>query len=297
VEFLNNECYREGRRIPWESGIIVVSPLNRNRWNMNFEGTLSFQSQRQELLRIFISEHKWRDGEPTEEEAFMILNQGDDSEISVPAIFMFVPGMPVVVNHNTHQGLKLVNGAAYTALDVILDKAYPGHHISADTILHFGPPAGIVLAAKTTRDFHFVGMPPGTILLMPISIKIECRRKRPWQQNDVTRRGLPCAAAFACTDYKVQGGNFDRVALDLRGTRTTNVNGEMVPSQCDPYSLYVQLSRCRSLSGIMLVSKARGRDFIGNKVPENMMAAEERLELLSNATIREAESWGWSEEE
>ena len=40
----------------------------------------------------------------------------------------------------------------------------------------------------------------------------------------------------------------------------------------------------------MLVSKARGRDFIGNKVLENIMAAEERLELLSNVIIREAES-------
>src|SRR5262249_16221157 len=66
LDFLNNECYREGRRIPWESGIIVVSPLNKNRWNLNFEGTLSFQSQQQALLRIFISEHKWKDEEPTE---------------------------------------------------------------------------------------------------------------------------------------------------------------------------------------------------------------------------------------
>ena len=47
----------------------------------------------------------------------------------------------------------------------------------------------------------------------------------------------------------------------------------------------------------MLLSKARERDFVGNKVPENMMAAEERLELLSNATVRDAESWGWSEGE
>ena len=39
------------------------------------------------------------------------------------------------------------------------------------------------------------------------------------------------------------------------------------------------------------------RDFIGNKVLENMMAVEERLELLSNATVRDAESWGWSERE
>ncbi|KAF2183350.1 hypothetical protein K469DRAFT_690109 [Zopfia rhizophila CBS 207.26] len=110
-------------------------------------------------------------------------------------------------------GLKVVNGASYEVLDVILKKAYPGHRINADTILHFGLPAGILLAAELMRDFHFVGMP---------------------------------------------------------------------------------LSRCRSLDGIMLISKARERDFVGNKVPESMIAAEERLELLSEATIREAESRDWT---
>jgi hypothetical protein len=295
VDLLNSTCYQEGTRIPWESGITVVTPLNRNRWNLNVEATLSFQRQRQAPLRIFISEHKWKDGQPTEDEAIMILNQGDDSSIPVPAVFMFVPGMSVVVSRNTHQGLKLVNGASYEALDVILDKAYPGHRIGANTMLHFGPPAGILLAAESTKDFHFVGMPPGAILLTPISTRIECQRKRPWQQTDVSRRGLPCAAAFACTDYKVQGRTLDRVALELRGTRTTNINGQAVPTQCDPYSLYVQLSRCRSLDGIMLISSARERDFVGNKVPENMVAAEERLQTLSEATIREAESWDWTE--
>ena len=297
LDMLNNECYREGRRIPWESGIAVVSPLNKNRWNLNFEATLSFQNQKQGLLRIFISEHKWKHGEPTEEEAIMMLNQGDDSAIPVPGIFMFVPDMPVVVNQNIHQGLKLVNGASYTALDVIIDKAYPGHRISADTILHFGPPAGIVLAGETSKKFHFVGMPPSTILLTPVSTKIECKRTRPWQRSDVTRRGLPCVAAFACTDYKVQGGTFGKVGLELRGTRATNIDGEMVRSQCDPYSLYVQLSRPRWLKDVMLLCKVRERDFVGNKVPKDMMAAEERLELLSDATIAEAEKWGWSETE
>ena len=99
-------------------------------------------------------------------------------------------------------------------------------------------------------------------------------------------------AAFACTDYKVQGGTFDNIGLELRGTRVTNVNGEMVHSQCDGYSLYVQVSRGKRLEGIMLIYKARERDFIGNKIPEDMMAAEERLELPSNTTITEAETWG-----
>jgi len=71
------------------------------------------------------------------------------------------------------------------------------------------------------------------------------------------------------------------------------VNGEAVPSQCDPYSLYVQLSRCPSLDGIMLLSRAREWDIVANTVPEVMTAAEKRLEQLSEATIREAETWDW----
>jgi len=46
----------------------------------------------------------------------------------------------------------------------------------------------------------------------------------------------------------------------------------------------------------MLLFKAREADVVGNKVPEAMEAAEERLEALSKATIREAESWGWADE-
>jgi hypothetical protein len=69
----------------------------------------------------------------------------------------------------------------------------------------------------------------------------------------------------------------------------------MVPTQGDPDSLYVQLSRCWSLEGIMLLSKARERNFVGNKVPDNMVAVEERLELLSKVTILDAESWSWLE--
>ncbi|KAM4063874.1 PIF1-like helicase [Hirsutella rhossiliensis] len=258
LNLLNSRCYREGRRIPWETGITVVTPLNRNRWNLNMEASLAFRVQQRSTMRIFISEHKWKEELPTEEEAIMILNQGDDSAIPVPAVFMFVAGMPIVVNHNTHQGLKLVNGASYSAVEVIVDKAYPGHRISADMTIHFGPPAGIILESETTRYLHFVGMPPGTILLTPMT---------------------------------VQGKTLERVALELRGTRTTKMDGTVVPSQCDPYGLYVQLSRCRTLDGIMLVSKVRDRDLVGNRVPEEMTAAQARLEVLSERTVEEALRW------
>ncbi|KAM4055528.1 PIF1 protein [Hirsutella rhossiliensis] len=290
LELLNSRCHRPGTRIAWETGVTVVTPLNRNRWNLNLEAALAFQVLQQTAARVFLSEHKWKGGEPTEEEAVLMLGQGDDSATPVPAVFVFVPGMPVVVNQNTHQGLKVVNGAGYTAVAVIPDRAFPGHRVSAELTVHFGPPAGLVLASETTKDFHFVGMPAGTILLTPISVKITAQRKRPWQRNDVSRRGLPCAAAFACTDYKVQGGTIERVALELRGARTATVEGRAVASPCDPYSLYVQLSRCPTLDGITLVSEVRERDFIGNRVPEEMTAAQARLEELSRQTTREAGS-------
>ena len=53
----------------------------------------------------------------------------------------------------------------------------------------------------------------------------------------------------------------------------------------------MQMSRCRLLDGITLISKARERDFVSNKVPKNIVAAKERLELLSEVIIRDVELW------
>lgn len=104
VELLNSCCYyADDRRIPWETGIVVVTPLNRNRWNLNLEAAIAFQQQQQGVpMRIFLTDHKWKEGQPTEEEAVMIMSQGDDSSIPVPAIFPFIPGIPVIVNQNIH---------------------------------------------------------------------------------------------------------------------------------------------------------------------------------------------------
>lgn len=41
----------------------------------------------------------------------------------------------------------------------------------------------------------------------------------------------------------------------------------------------------------MLVSRARERDLVGNRVPEEMSAAQGRLEELSAKTVKEAVRW------
>lgn len=46
-------------------------------------------------------------------------------------------------------------------------------------------------------------------------------------------------------DCKVQSRTLDWVVLELRGTRRTMIDGRVILTKCDLYSLYVQLSRCR----------------------------------------------------
>lgn len=298
MELLNSRCFQEGRAIPWSKGITVVTPLNSNRWSLNMDAVLAFQRHHQKPVRIFLPQHRW--GKPstlpvTEEEATLMASVGDDSKICVPAMFMFVPGMPVVVTKNINPGLKLVNGAKYKALEVIPDaKRFPGYQLAPNIILHFGPPAGIILLSESTKKFKFDDMPPGTILLTPTSAQIPIEKKRakrrPWQRHEVSRRGLPCTAAFACTDYKIQGETLLEIALELRGTGTklNATTGQVEPGKCDPYSLYVQLSRCTSLDGIMLLSKARVQDIVGNKIPQEMFDGEARLEQLCEQTVNDA---------
>ena len=48
--------------------------------------------------------------------------------------FIFVLGMPIIVNQNTPPGPG-TSGAIYKAMDIILDKAYPGNWINVNAIL------------------------------------------------------------------------------------------------------------------------------------------------------------------
>jgi hypothetical protein len=70
-----------------------------------FCSTPAAQIYLNQSLKVFNSP----DGEPTEEEALMILSLGDDST-TFPGIFMFVPGMPVVPEAG--------KGASYTELEL-----------------------------------------------------------------------------------------------------------------------------------------------------------------------------------
>ncbi|KAH6883483.1 hypothetical protein B0T10DRAFT_411119 [Thelonectria olida] len=240
-------------------------------------------------ISVFVSTHSWRRSTLSQGEIAHTIEQGDDSNCNVPGIFFYAQGMPVVVNKNIYTGLRIVNGAEFTAADVIPDHKYPGYHLAENVTIHFGPPLAILLRSRDTESLAFPTLPVGTVLIRPISQTLDPANPRfKFLSAKCPRRGLPVVPAFALTDYKAQSKTFAEVLLELRGHRI--VNGE--PSKCDFTSLYVQLSRCTTLRGVKLLSPVRHQDFIGNKLDQAIVDGMQRLRNLAVETRRIYEGRG-----
>ena len=276
-------------RIAFHTGLRAITPLNRNRWSLNMQAVVDWARFNKRHISVFVSTHSWRRSTLSQGEIADTIEQGDDSNCNVPGIFFYAQGMPVVVNKNIYTGLRIVNGAEFTAADVIPDHKYPGYHLADDVTIHFGPPLAILLRSRDTESLAVPTLPAGTVLIRPISQTLDPANPRfKFLSAKCTRRGLPVVPAFALTDYKAQSKTFAEVLLELRGHRM--VNGE--PSKCDFTSLYVQLSRCTTLRGVKLLGPVRHQDFIGNKLDQAIVDGMQRLRNLAVETRRIYEGHG-----
>lgn len=269
--------------IKFHNGLRAITTLNRNRWALNMEAVVAWARFHKRHISIFISTHTWRNGTVSQSTIAQTIGQGDDSACKVPGVFFYAQGIPVVVNKNMHTGLKIVNGAEFMAVDVIVDPNHPGYYLADDVTIYFGPPSGILLQSKETKDLAIPSLPAGTVLIQPTSHTLDPTNSHfQFLPTRCTRRGLPVAPAFALTDYKAQSKTFMEILLELRGTRMTN--GE--PSKCDFTSLYVQLSRCTTLQGIKFLNAVRRQDFIGNTLDQSMVDGMRRLKKLAAETVQ-----------
>ncbi|KAM5344579.1 hypothetical protein ACJ41O_013114 [Fusarium nematophilum] len=274
-------------QITFKAGLRAITPLNRNRWSLNMEALIDWARFHRRHISIFISTHTWRSRALSQLEVAQTIEQGDNSSCKIPGVFFYARGMPVIVNKNTYTGLRVVNGAEFTAVDVIPDPKFPGYYLADNVTIHFGPPLGILLESQDTKDLAIPALPTGTVLIRPITHTLDPTNSHyRFLSGKCTRRGLPVVPAFVLTDYKAQGKTFVDVLLELRGNRMTN--GQ--PSKCDFTSLYVQLSRCRTLQGIKLLNSVRPQDFLGNKPDQSMIDAMQRLTDLAVETRRLFES-------
>jgi hypothetical protein len=59
-------------------------------------------------MSIFLSAHQWKTRVPSEEEMEAAIQLGDAGALSIPSIFAYIEGMPLIVNQNKYPGLKWI---------------------------------------------------------------------------------------------------------------------------------------------------------------------------------------------
>jgi hypothetical protein len=159
--------------ITFSNSLRAITPLNRNRWSLNMEAVVEWARFNKRYISVFVSTHTWRSAGLSQNEIAQAVEQGDNSKCKVPGIFFYTQGMPVVVNKNIYTGLKVVNGAEFTAADIIPDPRYPGYYLADDVTIHFGLPLGILLQSKETAGLAVPVLPAELVLIRPVSYTLD----------------------------------------------------------------------------------------------------------------------------
>jgi hypothetical protein len=87
----------------------------------------------------------------------------------------------------------------------------------------------------------------------------------------VTRHQVPVTPAWAITEYKAQGSTYDSIVVDLHRQSVNTTDGSSHQRNC---SIYVQLSRTRSLQGLSLLEPVTLKDLNGK--PNDLLLKEDR---------------------
>ena len=102
-------------------------------------------------------------------------------------------------------------------------------------------------------------------------------RGRVRSEASFPRMQVPCTAGFTITDYQSQGHTFEQITIDFT-TSTRNLSEHK--TFC---SLYVALSRCKSVSGVSLRTPLSQRQFLAR--PNYLLYQEiQRLQILAQRT-------------
>nr|XP_036574257.1 DNA repair and recombination protein [Colletotrichum truncatum]KAF6780660.1 DNA repair and recombination protein [Colletotrichum truncatum] len=221
---------------------------------------------------------------------------GDEGKLSAAGMFPYVEGMPVVINENKYMGLKVVNGAEFTAVGILHPPGVEEIIINDRLSIFLGPPSGIILQSEETNGLAFPHLPPNTVMLPAANIRVpekHIKILRPDLQKAnvklaLVRTGLPCTPGFALTDFKAQGRTLEKTLLGLYGRTVGKNTGEL--ERCDAVSMYVQLSRVRRFEDIALIQPLNVKQFLEARMPEELVEGTKRLRILAEATVRAFEA-------
>ena len=143
-------------------------------------------------------------------------------------------------------------------------------------ILCSHPPICVLFQRDEIRHQPFLGISRDCIPVFSGSFTVDVGNMR------VTRHQVPIGPAFALTEYKVQGSTYDYAVLDLSRKSRAYKENALHKRYC---SVYVQLSRLRSLRGLHLLQPLTLND-LQNKMHRKLHEEDCRLEQLAVETMR-----------
>ena len=148
-------------------------------------------------------------------------------------------------------------------------------------ILCTKPPVCVLFRQENSKHPVFDGLEAKVVPVFPIERSIKIK------EYSVRRRQVPICPAFSLTDYKVQGSTLTTAVLDLKNDPTARGHDKH-KKFC---SMYVQLSRLRSLSGLHLLQKIDMND-LEFRPHDDLVAEMGRLHQLEQETLA---SWARQE--
>ncbi|KAI1097292.1 hypothetical protein F4804DRAFT_328016, partial [Jackrogersella minutella] len=125
----------------------AITPLNKMRHGINLQACIAFAKRRNQKVYIFLSTHKMRSSArgaarvSALSEAFEMM---DNSSLKIPAYLPLTKDMPVALTENTHQALKMVNGAEYTVNAFIPNPDSVVYMVEPGIFIVSGPPEVIL---------------------------------------------------------------------------------------------------------------------------------------------------------
>ena len=136
------------------------------------------------------------------------------------------------------------------------------------------PPACVLFRQENSEHPAFEDLEAKVLPVFPIERSIKIK------EYSVRRRQVPMCPAFSLTDYKVQGSTLKTAVLDLKNDPSAR-GQDKHKKFC---SMYVQLSRLRSLSGLHLLQRIDMSD-LEFRPHEGLVVEMERLHELEQETI------------
>ncbi|KAK4704722.1 hypothetical protein P7C70_g1483, partial [Phenoliferia sp. Uapishka_3] len=212
-------------------------------------------------------------------------------------------GMPLVLYDNDHASQGITNGAYGTLVGIHLHSADAGSFVADrgfQQVVLCNPPAQLLVKLRSPHQHRakLSNLPPSTIPITPregsVTLKLsnwtDQHGRTHTQQAAVKALQSPVSAAWAVTDYRVQGETRLRVTADLSPPPAGRI---------DPAAAYVAMFRVTTFEGLSFLRSfplSVLRSGLDDEVNEELLRQKKAEKQTLRRIERMIESRGWKTE-